>query len=84
MRKVVDASYYGYHTEEEEAELIEYEKKREQEAFEALQKQGEWGDDPDWQPLPGDTGHGGWVLPTLDEVQQELLERRRRSLLEQL
>ena len=85
LRKIVDASYYGYNTEEEEKELVEYEAKKEKEAYEALLKQGEWGNDPDWQPLPGDIGDGkGWVLPTLDQVQEELIERRRRRLLDQL
>ncbi|RMD40774.1 hypothetical protein DV735_g4376, partial [Chaetothyriales sp. CBS 134920] len=40
-----------------------------------------WG----WEPLPGDAGDGiGWLLPTVDEVQAELIERRKRTLLENL
>ncbi len=40
---------------------------------------------PAWEPLPGDTGDGrGWLLPSVDEVQEELLERRKRRILEQL
>ena len=38
-----------------------------------------------WEPLPGDAGDGNtWVLPTLEQVQEELVDRRRRKLLEQL
>ncbi|KAK2683910.1 hypothetical protein RAB80_001856 [Fusarium oxysporum f. sp. vasinfectum] len=38
-----------------------------------------------WEPLPGDSGDGiTWDLPTLEEVQEELIDRRRRRLLEQL
>jgi pre-mRNA-splicing factor ISY1 len=39
----------------------------------------------EWQELPGDVGDGvRWRLPSLDEVQEELLERRRRRLLDKL
>jgi hypothetical protein len=38
-----------------------------------------------WEPLPGDTGDGqGWRLPTMEEVQEELLDQRRRRLLDKL
>jgi pre-mRNA-splicing factor ISY1 len=38
-----------------------------------------------WEPLPGDAGDGrGWVVPTVEEVQAELVERRRKRLLDQL
>lgn len=38
-----------------------------------------------WEPLPGDIGDGiPWQLPTLEEVSEELVERRRRRLLETL
>lgn len=38
-----------------------------------------------WEPLPGDAGDGiPWRLPTLDEVSEELVERRRRRLLDTL
>ena len=34
---------------------------------------------------PGDGGDGvGWRLPTLEEVQEELVERRRRTLLDKI
>jgi len=48
-------------------------------------KTDEGTDDPSWEPLPGDAGDGvAWVLPTLEEVQEELVERRRRRLLDKL
>jgi pre-mRNA-splicing factor ISY1 len=35
--------------------------------------------------VPGDKGDGqGWRLPTMEEVQEELVERRRRRLLDKL
>lgn len=38
-----------------------------------------------WEPLPGDAGDGiPWRLPSLEEVSEELVERRRRRLLETL
>lgn len=38
-----------------------------------------------WEALPGDGGDGvKWRLPTLDEVGEELVERRRRRLLDTL
>ena len=32
----------------------------------------------DWEPLPD------WVVPTIEEVQEELVDRRRRRLLDKL
>ncbi|KAI0858994.1 hypothetical protein FHL15_009335 [Xylaria flabelliformis] len=88
LRKTVDAKYYGYAPNEEDDALLEYEAAKEKEAFDMLLKQaGGKGSKPppDWEPLPGDTGDGrAWELPTLEEVQQELLERRRRKLLDQI
>ncbi|KAI9717090.1 MAG: hypothetical protein M1828_007423 [Chrysothrix sp. TS-e1954] len=38
-----------------------------------------------WEPLPGDAGDGArWILPTAAEVQEELVERRRRRLLDRI
>lgn len=48
-----------------------------------------------WEPLPGDGGDGiGWRLPTLEEIREDLVERRgkvgeeletrRRALLDML
>jgi len=85
LRKQVDASYYGYNLDEEDGTLLAYEAAKEKEAFENLQKEGDGTSDPNWEPLPGDAGDGkGWRLPTADEVQEELVERRRRKLLDKL
>lgn len=84
LRKNVDANYYGYNLDEEDGELLAYEAEKEKEAVESLKRQGEKGE-KDWEPLPGDAGDGnGWDLPTLEEVQEELVDRRRRRLLENL
>ena len=41
--------------------------------------------DPAWEPLPGDGGDGiPWKLPTAEEVEAELLERRKRKLLDKI
>ena len=85
LRKNVDAAYYGYNLDEEDGTLLEYEFLKEKEAFENLKKNGETGTPDGWEPLPGDRGDGeGWRLPTLEEVQEELVERRRRKLLDKL
>ncbi|CAK7267536.1 NineTeen Complex (NTC) component [Sporothrix epigloea] len=100
LRKDVDAAYYGYGPDEEDSTLLAYETAREAEAQARLAAAadigiGKPGDGlkngvsgkppPGWEPLPGDTGDGkSWLLPTVEEVQQELLERRKRRILEQL
>ncbi|KAI1080220.1 Isy1-like splicing factor [Whalleya microplaca] len=85
LRKAVDAKYYGYAPDEEDETLLQYEAEKEREAFDALLKQGKTEAPPGWEPLPGDAGDGrGWELPTMEEVQQELIERRRRKLLDQI
>ena len=84
IRKNVDASYYGYNLDEEDGTLLAYEAEKEKEAFENLKAQGEEGEEG-WEPLPGDAGDGvGWRLPTSEEVQEELVDRRRRTLLDKL
>lgn len=84
LRKVVDAAYYGYAPDEEDDELLAYEQAKEAAAFENLAKTGKKNVPPSWEPLPGDTGDGrGWELPTVEEVQEELIDRRRRKLLDQ-
>lgn len=85
LRKQVDAAYYGYNLDEEDGTLLEYESLKEKEAFENLLQSGD-GEAPDgWEPLPGDKGDGeGWRLPNPEEVQEELVERRRRRLLDKL
>ncbi|KAL7621395.1 NineTeen Complex (NTC) component [Parahypoxylon ruwenzoriense] len=85
LRKAVDAKYYGYSPNEEDEALLQYEVEKEREAFEMLLKQVKAEPPPGWEPLPGDAGDGmAWELPTLEEVQQELIERRRRKLLDQI
>ncbi|TQN67066.1 Pre-mRNA-splicing factor ISY1 [Colletotrichum shisoi] len=85
LRKQVDAAYYGYAPDEEDPELLAYELAKEEEAFEHMAKTGKQQPPPNWEPLPGDTGDGkGWELPTLEEVQEELINRRRQKLLDQL
>lgn len=87
LRKAVDAKYYGYAPDEEDEALLQYEAEKEKEAFDALFNQGGGkGEVPKgWEPLPGDSGDGkGWELPTLQEVQEELMDRRRKRLLDQL
>jgi pre-mRNA-splicing factor ISY1 len=86
LRKAVDARYYGYAPDEEDEALLAFEAAKEREAFEGLAGRNDGKIPPDgWESLPGDTGDGhGWVLPTLEEVQEELINRRRQKLLEQL
>lgn len=87
LRRVVDAAYYGYAPDEEGgggADLLAYEAEKEAAAFENLGQNGSKEVPPDWEPLPGDVGDGKvWVLPTVEEVQEELIDRRRRKLLDQ-
>lgn len=82
----VDASYYGYGPDEEDASLLEYEEKREREAFNKLMEEAEGKpDDRNWEDIPGDVGDGvRWRLPTAQEVEAEILDRRRRKLLAKL
>ena len=85
LRKQVDASYYGYNLDEEDGTLLAYEMQKEKEAFENLLAGKDRQAPKGWEPLPGDAGDGeGWRLPTSDEVQEELVERRRRRLLDKL
>lgn len=85
LRKTVDAAYYGYAPGEEDEALLRYEAERERQATEDMLARGPQEPPEGWEALPGDVGDGsGWVLPTMEEVQEELMERRRRRLLEQL
>lgn len=85
LRLRVDAAYYGYNLDEEDGTLLAYEAQREKEAFETLLAQDNGSTDESWEPLPGDTGDGiSWTLPTPQEVEAELLERRKRKLLDKL
>ncbi|KAL1860072.1 NineTeen Complex (NTC) component [Paecilomyces lecythidis] len=85
-KKNVDAAYFGYGLDEEDGTLLAYEKKKEKEALESMLKRGKEDDVEDgWEPLPGDAGDGvEWRLPTLEEVQEELVDRRRRRLLDKI
>ena len=84
LRRQVDAGYYGYNLDEEDGTLLAYEAEKEKEAFENLKAKGEKAEEG-WESLPGDSGDGiGWRLPTSDEVQEELVDRRRRRLLDTL
>lgn len=81
----VDATYFGYGLDEEDGTLLAYERKKEKEAVENMLKRGEEDVEDGWEPLPGDAGDGvEWRLPTLEEVQEELVERRRRRLLNKI
>lgn len=85
LRRNVDAAYYGYAPDEEDEALLAYETERERLAAEGMARTGDARAPEGWEPLPGDAGDGqAWELPTLEEVQEELVDRRRRKLLEQL
>jgi hypothetical protein len=84
-RKHIDAAYFGYGLDEEDGTLLAYERKREDEAVKDMISRGEGDVDPGWEPLPGDSGDGvEWRLPSLEEVQEELLDRRKRRLLDKI
>jgi pre-mRNA-splicing factor ISY1 len=91
LRQRVDAGYYGYNLDEEDGTLLAYERAKEKEAWDNFMLLGDdLGDKPskaqkEWVELPGDAGDGvRWRVPTLEEVNNELVERRRRKLLEKL
>lgn len=85
-RRNLDAKYFGYGLDEEDGTLLKYERRKEKEAAERLGEMGQSDDDDaDWEPLPGDAGDGvAWRLPTMDEVQEELMSRKRRQILDAL
>jgi pre-mRNA-splicing factor ISY1 len=91
LRQKVDAGYYGYNLDEEDGTLLAYEKAKEQEAWENFLSLGDELDakpsktQKEWMEIPGDAGDGiRWRVPSLEEVNNELVERRRRKLLEKL
>ncbi|KAI0997767.1 Pre-mRNA-splicing factor [Podosphaera aphanis] len=85
FRNKVDASYFGYNLDEEDGSLLSFEKAKEEEARQNILSGKDKNPPKGWEPLPGDTGDGdNWVLPTSAEVQEELVERRRRRLLANL
>ena len=85
LRMKVDAAYYGYNLHEEDGTLLAYERGKEEDARRALEGKGDVEVDRDWETLPGDVGDGvGWTLPSPEDVQEELVDRRRRKLLDKL
>lgn len=83
-RRNLDANYFGYGLDEEDGTLLKYERRKEKEAVERIGSLQE-DDDKEWEPLPGDAGDGvRWRLPTVDEVQAELMSRKRRQILDNL
>lgn len=85
-RKHVDASYYGWNTDEDDGTLLAYEAQKEAEAYNALLKQAENEKvDSTWEELPGDVGDGkGWILPSAQEVEEEMVDRKRRKIQDSL
>ena len=85
VRTNVDAAYFGYGLDEEDGTLLRYEKRKEREAVEGVAAIQDENDEEGWEPLPGDAGDGvAWRLPTMEEVQEELVDRRRRKLLDKI
>ena len=85
--KIVDAGYYGWNRDEEDGTLLAHEARKEWEARNELLRQVSRNDEPDdmngWEELPGDSGDGVvWNVPSADEVEQELLARRKHKMLE--
>ena len=85
LRQKVDAGYYGYNLDEEDGSLLAYEAEKIREAHELMLMQDEDKEDRDWEALPGHSGDGaGWKLTTVEEVEVEMIERRKRKLLDGL
>ncbi|KAH8149409.1 uncharacterized protein LAJ45_06488 [Morchella importuna] len=79
MRRNVDAEYYGFNRDEEDGVLLAYERRKEAEAMEKTMR-GAGGEPPaGWDAVPG-----GWRVPSLDDVTEFLVERRKARLLERL
>lgn len=79
LRRIVDAAYYGYAPDEEDEQLLAYEAEKERLATLNLARNGPQDVPEGWEAL-GEAES----LPTLEEVQEELIDRRRKKLLEQL
>lgn len=78
LRRNVDADYYGFNRDEEDGGLLKWEKKREREAVEGMRVKG--GEIPKgWVQI-----EGGWKVPTLEEVTEFMVERRKSRLLQKL
>ncbi|KAK5938438.1 NineTeen Complex (NTC) component [Knufia obscura] len=85
-RRNLDAGYFGFGGDEEEGNgaLLRYERRKEREAVERIGGLEE-DEDGEWEALPGDVGDGvRWRVPTLEEVQEELMSRKRRIILDNL
>jgi hypothetical protein len=76
LRKNVDADYYGYR-DEDDGNLLEYEERQEEIAMgRTIQLEGGEPEEP-WTAI-GDTNE----IPNQTEVEQWLVERRKRKLME--
>jgi pre-mRNA-splicing factor ISY1 len=87
LRQRVDAGYYGYNLDEEDGTLLKYEQTKEKEGWDRFMTLGDNLTDRssnvqhEWIELPGDAGDRvEWRVPTLEEVNDELVERRRKLL----
>jgi pre-mRNA-splicing factor ISY1 len=76
LRKNVDADYYGYR-DEDDGLLVEYEEAQEEVAMGHTIKDESGEAEEGWTPI-GDVGD----IPGQTEVEQYLVERRKRKLLE--
>jgi len=84
-RRNLDARYFGFGLDEEDGTLVRYERRKEREAVEQIGGLESEEEDKEWESLPGDVGNGvRWRLPTLEEVQEELMSRKRRTILDNL
>lgn len=82
LARRVDAGYYGYGLDEEDGTLVAFEQGKEEEAWRTLEAKGGEEVNGEWEALPGDVGDGVvWRLPSAEEVEAELLERRKRKLI---
>lgn len=79
-RKNVDADYYGFNRDEEDGVLLDYERGKEEEAREVVEAKGRTEGDG----AEGFVGIPEWRVPTLEEVTDFLVERRKSRLLMKL
>lgn len=78
VKGVLDAKYFGFLGNEDD-ELLEYERKKEEEARKTVLAHGGGEPREGWTSIPG-----GWTVPGREEVTEYLLERRRGRLLAKL
>jgi len=79
LRKNVNAGYYGYNRDEEDGVLLEYERRKEAESYDNVKTNGQGEPPGEWTEIPA-----GWKVPSLDEVTEFLVERRKSRLLQKL